>query len=276
MTTVKEAVRAILDFPLRKVSNEKTSPFVKFLNKMLIGGLTVGSLSAYGFYAHHYFKTKKTQIADPQDSKNQKVTKASAKVLDKGKKDLTALLKAETTLTESLVEQLSLPDDKATNLYTFNKLTPDQRAFARNAIISYHDLYEEIKKDKKEKGKNEATYETPYLKAKFALHPDVLSFELKKASFPEIEFGKKGDILHLIENLSYGHMLRTHPDILGVAIHRKHQSQLCYLVPKSIDLRKGQIEKEFLEGMYPLTTLTGGNKWGLLFQKNKFKKYPLH
>jgi hypothetical protein len=38
---------------------KKLPPFVKFLNKILIGGLAVGSLSAYGFYAHHYFKNKK-------------------------------------------------------------------------------------------------------------------------------------------------------------------------------------------------------------------------
>lgn len=229
MATVREAIRTVLEFPLEKVSNQKTSPLVKFINKLLIGGLTVGSLSAYGFYAHHYFKSRKTPVANPQDNQSKKVSKATEKVLPKKQGDLTTLLESETTLTESLVDKLSWQAQKTSNIENYQQLNDQEKKYIHQVLLSYHNLFEEINKDIKEKEKDwqpdpTHTYETPYLTAQFVV-PGVVDFKLKQEVSPQFaedlhSQAKQSNMRHTLNILLRGYMPNAHPDIFGISPKR--------------------------------------------------------
>jgi len=231
MSTIREIAKTAVNFPLEKISNKKSSKFTKILSGMLIFGLTVASLSAYGFYAHQYFKSKKVNPGDAADPTNQKISKTEGKILKGIKTEWTSKLESESTLTEELVNMFSTPQNRSYNFEAFQGLSEQERTFVRDALLSFHQLFEEINRDKQSKGKEwtptpDQKYENSLYKASFII-PDIAIIALKEDLVPN-----KGDptkpnlnLLHFLNSLTNTYMPHAHQDMLGVALARATNSK---------------------------------------------------
>jgi hypothetical protein len=275
MPTIGEITTAVVNFPLEKISNKNSSKLAKVLSAVLIGGFTIASLSAYGFYAHHYFKGKKVNPGDGSDPTNQKISKKSGEVLKGIKSEWTKKLQDSSTLSEELVETLSSPSDKAKNLEDLKKLSAQERTFMRDALLSYHQLFEEINQEKQSKGKewqpdSNHQYENPLYTASFII-PDVAHIALKEDFIPNGADPTKPNLtlLHFLRRLSDVYMPHAHQNILGMAAARNAPNTKQIVIFQSIKkhLKEPSVLKFCESG---ISDTIYSKKGPLSFQKGRF------
>jgi len=276
MSTIREIAKTAVNFPLEKISNKKSSKFTKTLSGMLIFGLTVASLSAYGFYAHQYFKSKKVNPGDATDPTNQKISKTEGNILKGIKTEWTSKLESESTLTEELVDMFSTPQNRSYNFEAFQSLNEQERTFVRDALLSFHQLFEEINRDKQSKGNEwkpiqDHQYENSHYIAFFRT-PDIAIIALKEDLVPIKGDPKKPNLplLHLLQRLVNSYVPQAHQDILGVTTTRMDPNTRRLIIFQSI---KKNMDKPTAELCHSIISNTIYSREGPLdFVGNKFVK----
>jgi hypothetical protein len=275
MRSIGEISKNVVNFPLEKIANKNTSKLVKILSAVLIGGLTLATFSAYGFYAHHYFKNKKVSPGDVTDHTNQKVSKAGGEVLKGIKTEWTSKLQDASTLTEELVETFSSPHNKSTNLESFKKLSEQERTFVRDALLSYHQIFEEINKEKQSKGNEwkpdlKHQYENTLYTASFKI-PDMAVIALKEDLVPIVGDPTKPNLnlLHFLRGLSDVYMPHAHQDILGMAAARMDPNTRQLVIFQSL---KKHLDKPTVEFCHSVLGTIYSREGPLYLEKNRFVK----
>lgn len=262
-------IAKVINYPLLKVSTKETPKLKRILFGALIGGLTLGTFFLYGGYACYYFANRKTKIEDPQDHKN--VTLAFREVVSNIKPihhtppsqyypELTSLFQ-QGEITEDLVKKISFYSDALGN---FQEADLETREWLRESLLSFHSLFEEINKEKKEQKHNwnpssDRAFQNEDLKAHF-IHPHILAVELKEEKSKKLSPGN----VNLWRSLFKGYAAKGHEDILAVSTYRKNSKFGINILFNTLEENMDEKTHLFCQGALCVVN----SKYGYLKLKN--------